>query len=292
MRLPLALSRGLLRLRRCVWTTGHRFSGSVPPWDACARCRRQHEALPPRPLALARDAVGGSMRRRRRGPQPYLEKSGGPLVAGEAQSPGSNEQGGACLHVFACAGCGTELTAPVSRVALPVHSHHGDWEELHPPLTGPATYAVDPRPTGPPWRLWEEVGKDAAAWQDGYAPVYSVSFDARNRIVITSASPGPWSWYPKSARAAARGWTAGPASTWHARDVSGPWRPAWTIADCGRRCFLGPDAVARRPSGLPAASPPDWDAPGTASHPSNPTGRGVVAGRRPSGSRWPPRGRH
>ncbi|MGW6392573.1 hypothetical protein ACWFR1_19155 [Streptomyces sp. NPDC055103] len=52
------------------------------------------------------------------------------------------------MDVFACAGCGTDLTAPVSRVALPVHAHHGGWEELHPPLMGPATYAVDPRPTG------------------------------------------------------------------------------------------------------------------------------------------------
>jgi hypothetical protein len=88
------------------------------------------------------------------------------------------------LDVFVCAGCCTELTAPVSRIALPVHTHHGAWEELHPPLMESATYAVDPQPTGPPWRLWEEVGEEAAARQGVYAPVYSVSFGARGRIVI------------------------------------------------------------------------------------------------------------
>ncbi|MCX4553439.1 hypothetical protein OG204_33735 [Streptomyces sp. NBC_01387] len=36
--------------------------------------------------------------------------------------------------MFVCTVCGTELTAPVSWVALPVHTHHGGWEELHPPL--------------------------------------------------------------------------------------------------------------------------------------------------------------
>ncbi|GAA2815845.1 hypothetical protein GCM10010441_45530 [Kitasatospora paracochleata] len=62
---------------------------------------------------------------------------------------------GTCLDMFVCAGCGTELTAPVARVALPVHTHYGAWEQLHPPLMEPATYAVDPLPTGPPWRLWD-----------------------------------------------------------------------------------------------------------------------------------------
>lgn len=82
------------------------------------------------------------------------------------------------MDVFACTGCGTELTAPVSRVVLPVHTHHGGWEELHPPLMEPTTYAVDPRPTGPPWRSWEEVGQDAAARQGVHTPVHAVSFDA------------------------------------------------------------------------------------------------------------------
>lgn len=76
---------------------------------------------------------------------------------------------GAWLDVFACAGCCAELTAPVSRVALPVHTHHGAWEYLHPPLMASATYAVDPQPTGPPWQLWEEVGEEAAARKGVYA---------------------------------------------------------------------------------------------------------------------------
>ncbi|MGW2043477.1 hypothetical protein ACWCO4_36290, partial [Streptomyces virginiae] len=31
------------------------------------------------------------------------------------------------------------------------------------PLMEPGTYAVDPLPTGPPWRVWDEVGEDLAA---------------------------------------------------------------------------------------------------------------------------------
>lgn len=35
-------------------------------------------------------------------------------------------------EVFACCGCGTVLTAPVSRIALPVHAHHTYGHELLP----------------------------------------------------------------------------------------------------------------------------------------------------------------
>ncbi|CAM5416123.1 hypothetical protein STANM309S_02585 [Streptomyces tanashiensis] len=59
----------------------------------------------------------------------------------------------------------------------------------------PTTYAVDPLPAGPPWRSWEEVGEEAAALQGVYAPVHSVPFGARNRIVVapggTSRSHDP-----------------------------------------------------------------------------------------------------
>lgn len=60
--------------------------------------------------------------------------------------------------VFACAGCGAVLTAPVSQIALPVHAHHSYGHELLPALMEPGTYAVDPEPSGPPWRPWSEIG--------------------------------------------------------------------------------------------------------------------------------------
>lgn len=52
------------------------------------------------------------------------------------------------MEVFGCAGCGTELTGPVSRLALPDHarSHRGCGAGLLPPLLPPGTYAVDAEP--------------------------------------------------------------------------------------------------------------------------------------------------
>ncbi|MGY3678243.1 hypothetical protein [Streptomyces sp. TE33382] len=162
------------------------------------------------------------------------------------------------MDVFACAGCGTELTAPVSRVALPVHTHHGAWEELHPPLMESATYAVDSRPTGPPWRLWEETGEDAAARQGVYAPVYRVSFGARNRIVIAPGDSRSMALILERCEGYCRGvdGRTGPnlACEGCGRAV------ATRMDDCGmwQTVWLEPDAVVRRPSGLPAGLPPCW----------------------------------
>ncbi|MFI6947471.1 hypothetical protein [Streptomyces sp. NPDC050422] len=163
------------------------------------------------------------------------------------------------MDVFACAECGTELTVPVSRVALPVHTHHGGWEELHPPLMKPATYAVDPRPTGPPWRLWEEVGEDAAARQGVYAPVYSVSFGARNRIVIAPGDSRSMALIPEKCEGYCQGLDGrdGPnlACEGCGRAV------ATRMDDCGswQAVWLEPDAVVPRPSGHLAGPPYGWD---------------------------------
>ncbi|MEV0743743.1 hypothetical protein AB0I75_00915 [Streptomyces sp. NPDC050273] len=163
------------------------------------------------------------------------------------------------MDVFVCAGCGTELTAPVLRVALPDHTHHGAWEELHPPLMEPGTYAVDPLPTGPPWRLWEEVGEEAAARQGVYAQVYSVSFGARNRIVIAPGDSRSMTLIPERCEGYCRGvdGRAGPnlACEGCGRAV------ATRMDDCGmwQTVWLEPDAVVRRFAGLQAGPPPGWD---------------------------------
>ncbi|MGW1035458.1 hypothetical protein ACWD4Z_25140 [Streptomyces antibioticus] len=162
------------------------------------------------------------------------------------------------MDVFVCAGCGTELTAPVSRVALPVHTHYGAWEELHPPLMEPATYAVDPLPTGPPWLLWEDVGEDTAAEQGVYAPVYAVPFGARNRIVIAPGDSRSTTLILEKCEGYCRGvdGRAGPNLA-----CAGCGRPVATrVDDCGswQTVWLEPAAVVRRSSGLPAGPPPDW----------------------------------
>ncbi|WP_374200235.1 hypothetical protein [Streptomyces sp. AC555_RSS877] len=123
----------------------------------------------------------------------------------------------------------------------------------------PATYAVDPRPTGPPWRLWEEVGEDAAARQGVYAPVYSVSFGARNRIVIAPGESRSMALIPEKCEGYCQGLDgrAGPnlACEGCGRAV------ATRMDDCGlwQTVWLEPGTVVRRPSGLPAGPPPDWD---------------------------------
>lgn len=86
--------------------------------------------------------------------------------------------------MFGCAGCGAVLTAPVSQVALPVHARQTYGHELLPALMEPGTYAVDPEPWGPPWRLWTEVGADEAAARGVYAPVYSLPYGPAGAVVI------------------------------------------------------------------------------------------------------------
>ncbi|MEV0260021.1 hypothetical protein AB0I49_01565 [Streptomyces sp. NPDC050617] len=86
--------------------------------------------------------------------------------------------------VFVCRRCDAALTAPVSRVALPVHAHHCYGHDLLPPLMAPGTYAVDPEPYGPPWRPWSEIGAAEAAARGVYAPVHSLSFGEPGAIAI------------------------------------------------------------------------------------------------------------
>ncbi|MEU9021894.1 hypothetical protein [Actinomadura sp. NPDC048394] len=88
------------------------------------------------------------------------------------------------MTVFACAGCGAVLTAPLSQVALPVHAHQSYGHAMLPALMEPGTYAVDPHPSGPPWRPWGEITTAEAEAQGWYAPVHAVSCGPRGAIVI------------------------------------------------------------------------------------------------------------
>lgn len=88
------------------------------------------------------------------------------------------------MTVFGCVGCGAVLTASVSEVALPVHAHQMYGHELLGVLMEPGTYAVDPEPSGPPWRKWAEVGADEAEARGVYAPVFSLSYGPAEAIVV------------------------------------------------------------------------------------------------------------
>ncbi|MFD4554343.1 hypothetical protein ACFWP5_08435 [Streptomyces sp. NPDC058469] len=123
----------------------------------------------------------------------------------------------------------------------------------------PATYAVDPQPTGAPWRLWNEVGAEAAARQGVFAPVYSVCFGARNRIVIAPGDSRSMTLIPDKCEGYCRGvdGRAGPNLACERCERA----VATRLDDCGmwQTVWLEPNAVVRRPSGLAAGPPPDWD---------------------------------
>ncbi|MFE5082747.1 hypothetical protein [Streptomyces mirabilis] len=88
------------------------------------------------------------------------------------------------MAVFVCASCGAALTARLSQVALPVHAHHSYGHELLPALMESGTYAVDPEPSGPPWRQWSEIGVDETEARGVFAPVPALSFGAPGAIVV------------------------------------------------------------------------------------------------------------
>ncbi|PAN00806.1 hypothetical protein CJI59_15050 [Streptomyces sp. Alain-F2R5] len=67
------------------------------------------------------------------------------------------------MIVFVCAGCGAELSAPLSQVALPVHSRqrYGNGVQL-PVLMETGTFAMEPESGGLPWRREKESDPDGA----------------------------------------------------------------------------------------------------------------------------------
>ncbi|GAA3780615.1 hypothetical protein GCM10022206_19510 [Streptomyces chiangmaiensis] len=84
-----------------------------------------------------------------------------------------------------CAGCGAELTAPLSQVSLPVHARqkYGNGAQL-PVLMQSGTFAVDPDPWGGPWRMWDEIDPGEAEARGIYAPVYTLSDSTPGASVI------------------------------------------------------------------------------------------------------------
>ncbi|MFP3986384.1 hypothetical protein U9R90_02555 [Streptomyces sp. E11-3] len=164
------------------------------------------------------------------------------------------------MAVFVCAGCGVVLTAPVAQVALPVHARQRYGHALLPALMEPGTYAIDPEPSGPPWRPWSEIGADEAAARGVFAPVHSLSFGAPGAIVV---APGD-----------IRGTVLIPERCdGYCMGLDGRDGPNLACAQCGRAVatriddctywqavWLDPDAVRRVPADDPARRTVDWEA--------------------------------
>ncbi|WP_327011787.1 hypothetical protein [Dactylosporangium sp. NBC_01737] len=90
------------------------------------------------------------------------------------------------MTVLGCRTCGAALTAPVSRVALPVHTrqkYHNGPGSLDPVLE-PGTYAVDPLPSGSPWRRWADLEAGEAEEHGWYAPRFSISDGPAGQVLL------------------------------------------------------------------------------------------------------------
>lgn len=88
------------------------------------------------------------------------------------------------MFVFVCAGCGSELTAPLSRVALPVHAHqkYGNGLQL-PVLMEAGTFAVEPEPSGPRGQTSQESDPNRAVARAFHAQDRA-PFDGTRRAVV------------------------------------------------------------------------------------------------------------
>lgn len=91
------------------------------------------------------------------------------------------------MTVFGCRICDTTLTIPVSRVALPVHADqkYGNGPGPLAAALEPGTFAVNPLPSGPPWRRWADLEAGEAEALGWYAPRVSISAGPVGQVLLT-----------------------------------------------------------------------------------------------------------
>lgn len=229
--------------------------------------------------------------------------------------PADGFSGGVYLFFFVCAGCGAELTVPLSQVVLPVHAHqkYGNGTQL-PVLMESGTFAVESEPWGPPWRKWEEIHPDEAAARGVYAPVHALSDGAPGATVIAPGDALGTVLIPENrggGYCCGLDGSAGPNVACAACALP----VACRIDDCSlwQAMWLAPSAVRRLPVDGTDAVPRSWaelmaEGKGTPRSSRSPPGgrgwarvtgritggRGARSGRRrPAGHWpicWPPRG--
>ncbi|MCX5269510.1 hypothetical protein [Streptomyces sp. NBC_00199] len=163
------------------------------------------------------------------------------------------------MCVFVCAGCGAELTTPLSQVALPVHARqkYGNGTRL-PVLMQSGTFAVDPDPWGGPWRRWDEIDPDQAEARGIYAPVHALSDSTPGASVIAPGDIRGTRLIPEKHGGACCGLDGsdGPNMACEACDLS----VANRVDDCSlwQAVWLSPDAVHRGPVDGIHAAPLSW----------------------------------
>ncbi len=90
------------------------------------------------------------------------------------------------MTVFGCGSCDAALTVAVSRVALPVHADqkYGNGPGSLTPALEPGTFAVNPLPSGSPWRRWAELEAGEAEALGWYAPRGSISAGPVGQVLL------------------------------------------------------------------------------------------------------------
>ncbi|MFJ6614794.1 hypothetical protein ACIQPT_31475 [Streptomyces sp. NPDC091289] len=163
------------------------------------------------------------------------------------------------MVVFVCAGCGARLTAPLSEVALPVHAHqtYGNGVQL-PVLMEPGTFAVEPEPWGPPWRVWEETGPEEAAARGIHAPVHALSHGLPGAIAIAPGDARGTLLIPEKGAGSCCGLDGADGPNMACEACGLP--VASRIDDCSlwQAVWLAPDAVRRHPVGDADRVPLSW----------------------------------
>ncbi|MFF3468961.1 hypothetical protein [Streptomyces sp. NPDC002619] len=163
------------------------------------------------------------------------------------------------MFVFVCEGCDAELTTSLTQVALPVHAHQkfGNSVQL-PVLMESGTFAVDPEPSGPPWRKWEEIDPEEAADRGIYAPVYALSDGAPGAIVVAPGDTRGTVLIPEKRGGACCGIDGADGPNMACMSCGLP--VASRIDDCSlwQAVWLAPDAVRRLPLDGAEDAPLSW----------------------------------
>ncbi|MDG4859874.1 hypothetical protein P8605_17235 [Streptomyces sp. T-3] len=163
------------------------------------------------------------------------------------------------MFVFVCAECGAQLTASLSQVALPVHvrQKYGNSVQLA-TLMESGTFAVDPEPSGPPWRRWEEITPDEAAARNIYAPVYALSDGTPGAIVIAPGDTRGTVLIPEKRGGACCGIDGADGPNMACMSCGLP--VASRIDDCSlwQAVWLAPNAVRRLPVDGAKDAPLSW----------------------------------
>ncbi|NGO75793.1 hypothetical protein G6045_08925 [Streptomyces sp. YC504] len=163
------------------------------------------------------------------------------------------------MFVFVCVGCGGELTAPLTQVALPVHARQSFGNGLKlPVLMESGTFAVDPEPSGPPWRPWEDIDPGEAADRGIYAPVDGLFDGAPGAIVIAPGDTRGTVLIPGKRGGTCCGMDGADGPNMACEACGLP--VASRIDDCSlwQAVWLAPNAVRRRPVDGGEVAPLSW----------------------------------